>query len=139
MRLLPVTNCHVPPLSEPIRESNKHTRALRNNGSVASWCGVSITGQEEVRRDRFFESPPTPKTLESGMRLLPVTNCHVPPLSEPIHESNKHTRALRNNGNVASWCGVSITGQEEVRRDRFFESPPTPKTLESGMRLLSVT
>ena len=120
-------NIHVSVLSEPIHNPNKHTRALRSNGSPTSACGITITGQEQVRRGSIvFESRLTPGSCESGRGLLPVTNCHASPFLEPIHDPNKHKMALRSNGNTASWCGVPITGQEQVLRGSIFRISPHP-------------
>ncbi len=48
--------------------------------------------------DRNFKSHLKPESSKSGRGLLPGMNSHVAPLSEPIHDPNQHTRALRTNG-----------------------------------------
>ena len=53
-------------------------------------------------------------------QLLPTWNCHVAPLPEPIHDPNKHAATLRNSGSPSSWCGITITCQEDLcRRSNF--------------------
>ncbi len=46
--LPPVMNSHVAPLSEPTHGPNKHTTALRTNGSPLSRSGAAIACPEEL-------------------------------------------------------------------------------------------
>src|SRR5210317_1002654 len=73
---------------------------------------------------RFFKSRLVSESFKSGRGLLPTMNCHVSPLSEPIHDPNKHTVALRNNGGPSCWCGIPITCREELRGGSFFQISP---------------
>ena len=75
------------------------------------------------QRGRFFEPRHISECFKSGMRLVPEVNSHVAPSSEPIHDPNKHTIALRNSGSPSSMCGITITCHEELPGGSIFESP----------------
>ena len=122
--LVPTPNSHIAPLSEPMHDPNKHTIALRNLCSPSSWCGITITCHEELSGGWFFESRLRHESFKSGRGLVPTLNSHVAPLSEPIHDPNKHTIALRNLCSPSSWCGIPITCHEELSGGSIFRVSP---------------
>ena len=50
-----------------------------------------------------------------------VMKSHVAPLSEPTHDPNKHTTALRTNGSPSSRSGAAIACPEELRAGSSFQ------------------
>ncbi len=54
------------------------------------------------------------ESFKGGRGLLPVMKSHVAPLSEPTHDPNKHTTALRTNGSPSSRSGAAIASPEEL-------------------------
>src|SRR5210317_890258 len=83
--------------------------------------------------DRFLKSRLVSESFKRGRGLLPTSNCHVAPLSEPIHDPSKHTVALRNNGSPSSWCGTPITCPEGLRGGSFFEISPRLEEHKAGL------
>ena len=123
-------NSHVAPLSEPIHDPNKHTRALRTNGSPSSQSGAAIASQRRCGWDRIFKSGLQPESFKSGRGLLPVMNSHVAPLSESTHAPNKHTTALRTNDSPSSRSGAAIACPEESLGLSIFQVSPQTRGVQ---------
>ena len=118
--------CQSPPMTQTNIQQHSEPMAVHHYTVVRQQLAQTRCGG-----DRIFKSRLKPETSKSGRGLLPVMKSHVAPLSEPIPDANKHTRALRTNGSPPSRSGAAIACPEELWwGSKFQMTPPARESQE---------